>query len=482
MIADATRRRLDEAQSAFRRGDVPRAEALLQRVVASEPALAGAWYHLGVALDALGRYEEAVEAYGRSLALDERQSGTWVNRGAALHDLQRFDEALTDYDRALALNPGDATAWRNRGVALRDLGRHDDAIESYDRALALNARDALAWTFRGGANHELRRHEEALADCARALAIDPELAEAHWNEAHACLALGQFEAGWTKFEYRWKRRGAPRPRHAHLPLWLGREDLSGRRVLVWAEQGLGDTLQFCRYAPLLAERGAEVVVEVPAVLVSLLASLPGCTVVALGEALPACDFQVPMMSLPLAFGTTLATVPARTPYLHADAERVRHWAGRLPRAGKPLVGIACSGNAFNPGDRLRNVPLREFAVLGEAGTLCLVQKGHRDDDAAYLREAGAAIVDLGEALGDFGEAAAVVANLDHVVSVDTALAHLAGALGRPVSILLPWSAEFRWLDSGDKSPWYPSATLFRQARPGAWGEAMARVKEHRACC
>jgi tetratricopeptide (TPR) repeat protein len=503
-------RDLADAEEAFRRGDLPRAARLLKRVLLAAPAhsrahevmayvegrrgnleaalshlrdatrlpgaSATAWYYLGVGCRKEGRHADAAAAFGKALDADP-------NLLAAAHDLglSRFDlgdplGALEAYGRALEIAPDSFEASHNMGRALHALGRFEEALEWYDKALAMRPESVPTWLNRGEALNDLRRYPEALADWERASSLSHGNADAEWNESLTRLLLGDLETGWRKYEARWKGRMAWPRRHVDTPAWLGERDPAGMRILVWCEQGLGDTLQFCRYAPLLAARGAEVVFEVQPELKGLLAGLGGCEVFAMGEALPRCDAQVPLLSLPLAFGTTLGTIPAVVPYLHAPPAKLAEWSGRLgDRKGRPRVGIACSGKPSQKDDRYRSASLRDFAPLQELAELFLLQVQVRPEDAAYLLGPGRDIRSFVGEIRDFGDTAGIVANMDLVVTIDTSVAHLAGALARPVWILLPWTPTWRWLTDREDSPWYPTARLFRQQSRGTWDDVVSRV-------
>ena len=499
------------AYIAANRGDMEGAYRLLEKATRDPGATREAWYYLGMYFQKNARYEEAHAAFSRALAIDgdffealhdlglvqtelgdaaaavasferaaairPRSFEALYNKGRALDLLRRFDAALESYDRALALNPAHAESWTNRGAALHDLGRHDEALASFDRALAIAPAHVEAWSGRGVVLHDLQRHAEALACFARAAESRPGDAEVLWRESFTRLAGGDFADGWAKYEARWNVAGADPRRHASMPSWTGREPLRGKRVLAWAEQGYGDTIQFCRYADLLLREGAAVVMEVQPPLERLLAaSFPDCRVIARGAQAPACDFQIPLMSLPLAFGTSLQTIPDRIPYLVADAAKARHWRDRLgPPQARIDVAIACSGSAAHRQDRARTIALEDFAALGEFATLYLVQREIRVGDEPCLRAADAQIRALGGELSDFDDTAAAVSCMDLVISVDTSLVHLAGALAKPVWVLLPWAADWRWLLERETSPWYPTARLFRQRRGEPWRDVMARV-------
>jgi tetratricopeptide (TPR) repeat protein len=492
-------------------GRFPEAVAAYARALALAPGNADAHYNQGVALDTLERGEEALAAYERAIALRPDYAQAHHNRGVALGRLGRAAESLAAFERAIALRPDYAAAHNHRGAALAALGRAEDALAAYDRAaqlapdypeahnhraialhdldrageslaaaeraLALSPRFADAWYNRGNALRDLNRHADAAQSYERAIAIDPAHASAHWNLADCRLILGDFARGWDEYEWRWKlaaRRGTRRD--FAQPLWLADAPLAGRTILLHAELGLGDTLQFCRYATEVARRGATVVLEVQAPLVALLSGLEGVArVVARGEALPPFDFHCPLMSLPLAFRTDFASVPARVPYLRADPARVAAWRERLGAAGRPRVGFAWSGSSGLRNDR-RSMTLAQMLplVAGEIDWVSL-QKEVAAADAPLLA-ARDAVRDAAPGLVDFAETAALVELLDLVITVDTSVAHVAGALAKPVWILLPHSPhDWRWLLGREDSPWYPQARLFRQRAPGDWAEVVERV-------
>jgi hypothetical protein len=339
----------------------------------------------------------------------------------------------------------------------------------------------------------LGRLDEAMQSFDRATDIRPDLAEAWWDKAATHLLLGDFEAGWRLFEWRWQvpgPNGLDRVVRFAEPLWTGREPLEGKTIVLYAEQGLGDTIQFVRYAELVAARGARVLLAVPKPLMRLVSALDGVDQVVDGEsAAPAIDYQCPMLSLPLAFGTTLATVPARVPYLNADREESAAWRQRLPRVpGGLRIGLVWAGGhrPENPHmtamDARRSLPLARLAPLAQPGVeFVSLQKGERAEAElrALAAEGGFArrILDVGAELGDFATTAALIDNLDLVISVDTAVAHLAGAMGKPVWLLNRADTDWRWMLGREDSPWYPTMRIFRQTVSGDWGSVIAAVRE-----
>ncbi len=434
-------------------------------------------YNRGVALQESARLDEALAAYETAIALKPDLVEAHNNRGNVLAGLNRRDEALASYGRAIVLRPDFAEAHDNRGVTLYELGRYDEALASHERALTLKPDRPAALNNRANALHALKRHDEALASYGRAIALDPDYAEARWNEGLARLRLGDFRGGWSKYEWGWKTGHRGMERRFAQPRWTGAEPLAGKTLLLHAEQGLGDAIQFARYAPLAAAAGARIVIEAHPSLAALLSGIPNVNaVVNRGRPLPAFDLHCPLLSLPLAFGTGLDTIPARVPYLDAPEARRARWKARLPRAERMRVGLVWSGrDRPDPG---RSMALAQLAPLLDLPGVQFVslQKDVRDSDEAALR-ARPGLLHLGQALADFADTAAVVEQLDLVISIDTAAAHLAGALGKPVWILLPFLADWRWLLDRDDSPWYPTARLFRQDGPQRWDAVVARVRD-----
>jgi tetratricopeptide (TPR) repeat protein len=434
--------------------------------------------NLGLALHATGRFEEAVASYRNALLLAPDHPEILYNLANACLELGRVDEALAGFDDVLAKNPSHVGALVNRGNALLRLNRPADALASYDKAHAAMPGHPQILTNRGHALRRLDRPLEALADFEAALVKGPEFPEAHFEAAMTRLTLGDFDAGWREYEWRWKTGAlAARRRQFKAPIWLGDAPVSGKTILLHAEQGFGDTIQFIRYAPLLASRGAKVVCEVQPELLSLLSRFEGIDVIARGEPLPPFDLHCPLLSLPFAFGTKPETIPASIPYLAPPAERLAHWRERLPR-GAPRAGFVWSGSSSHKNDSNRSIPLARLAALfGDPPVDSFsLQSELRDADSEALRGLPN-LVHLGDGLRDFADTAAVISLLDVVISVDTSVAHLAGALGKPVVILLPYAADFRWMRGCNETPWYPTAKLFRQPAFGDWDSVIARLSD-----
>ncbi|MFP6562208.1 tetratricopeptide repeat protein [Paraburkholderia sp. B3] len=459
------------------------------------PDFVDALTNRGMALGALDMPAEALESLDRALALKPEMPEAWNNRSCVLRDLGRPEEAVTNCDRALALRPDYAEAWSNRGNALSDLNRPAEAEESYRKAIAAAPGLADAWSNLGLALIDMNRHADALSSYDQALALKPDHVEGHWNRALCLLQMGRQEEGWHEYEWRWKRRrNAASRRSFEVPLWLGDAPLDGKAILLHAEQGLGDTLQFCRYASMLARRGAQVVLEVQPELVRLLAPLEGVAhIVAQGDPLPPFDLHCPLLSLPLAFKTDVATLPGTTPYLFADAQAVGHWEAKVSQAAGPAalkVGLVWAGGdrphvpELRKNDARRSIALERMLPLFDVPGVRFfsLQKGAPAQQLAALQERGAGkpgadIVDFTRELADFADTAALVSTLDLVISVDTSTAHLAGAMGKPVWILNRFDTCWRWMLERSDTPWYSSARLFRQPALGDWDSVLAAVRE-----
>lgn len=433
----------------------------------------------------LHRPAEALEAYDRALALKPDHVDAWSNRMVALRDLRRPEEALESCERAIALEPGNAQAHNKRGSALYEFQRLDEALASFDRAIALDPDDAQAHLNRANLLGQQRRFDDAMASFDRALALDPDDPEAHFHQAMCRLTLGDEAEGWRQYEWRWRtRQFGEATREFAMPLWLGGESLKGRTILVHAEQGLGDVLQFCRYPPVLAELGARVVFEVYPGLVRLMERLAGVgAVIKRGAPLPACDFHVPLMSLPLALGARAHEHAA--PYLSPDPADAAAWARRLDGIEGFRVGLCWAGGArpdqpiAHAIDLRRSLPLTAFRPLADLPGVRFVSLQKGPPSAELLAAADwscGPIVDPTQDLDDFADTAALVANLDLVIACDTSTAHLAGAVGKPVWILNRFDGCWRWGHGREDSPWYPTARLFTQAKPGDWAGVIAAVR------
>jgi tetratricopeptide (TPR) repeat protein len=449
--------------------------------IALRPNYAEAFCNRGLALQELKRFDEALASYDKAIALTPDYAEAFYNRGLGLQRLERFDEAVASYDKAIALKSDFAEALCNRGAALQELKRFDEAVTSYNKAIALKP-DAEAFYSRGIVLQELSRFDEALASYDQAIALKPGYAEAFWNRALGKLLLGRYEEGWGDYEWRLVAKDfASRRLDLEVPTWQG-EDLSGRHLLVLGEQGFGDVVQFVRYLPLLAERKCKVTFLAPAKLVRLLRrSIQPVEIVSELEAGQEIDFHVAMMSLPLRFNTLLASIPHKVPYLIAEPELEARWKAQIGVHGFK-IGIAWQGNPGNKIDEGRSIPLEQFVPLSRVPGVRLIslQKQVGLDQLAGMSK-DVAIESLGDAFDSgpdaFIDTAAVMINLNLVITADTSIAHLAGALGRPTWVALKQVPDWRWLLDREDCPWYPTVRLFRQARRDDWASVFARINQ-----
>ena len=431
--------------------------------------------NLGNALDALGKVDEAVAHYEQALALWPDYAEAHNNLGNSLRGLGRLDQAVAHCEQALILNPAYAEAHNNLGICLQDLGRLDEAVASYSKALALSPNYAEAHMNLGNALQLQGKLVEAVACYEQAITLSPDYAQAHMNKALTQLARGDFASGWRSHEWRWglNKPSSPNPNFLE-PQWHG-EPLNGDRILLHAEQGLGDCIQFLRYLPMVRAAGGAIVLEVPAALRRIAARLPDLAeLIVSGEPRPSFDWHCPLMSLPLAFGTNLGTIPAQVPYLPIPQE-AQTGALALPRTAEGLrVGLAWAGNPKHLKDRSRSIPFPLFEPLLQVTGVNFfsLQVGKA---AEQLFASNAKITDLAPAVVDMADTAAQIAQLDLVISVDTSVAHLTGALGKPLWLLLSSDADWRWLMQREDKPWYPTARLFRQATFGDWKGVIDRA-------
>ena len=448
------------------------------RAIARAPDDRDAWLNRGIAQARLARFDEAVASYDNAISLNPDDADAFSNRGAALKALKRFHDAVASCDRAIAISPRLAAAFSNRGMALREMDRLEEALASYDAAISLRPDFGEAVSNRANVLVSLRRFDEAIAGYQQAVALNPDDAVALSNSGMVKLLIGRFDEGWTEYEARWRigQMSASR-RQFRQPQWTGDEDIGGKRLLLVPEQGLGDTIMAVRYVRQVVDRGATVILELPAVLRSLLDQAGrGCEIVTQGDALPEFDLYCPLLSLPRAFRTTLATVPPGVPYVAASASHVAAWRERFRSFRGPRIGLAWAGNPHHNNDLRRSVGLEKLLPLlaqMEASFISL-QKDLRAGDAELLRS-HPQLVDLGRDLASYEDTAAVISLLDLVISVDTSVAHVTGALGKPVWILLPHNPDWRWMLDREDSPWYPTARLFRQSVPGDWTGVIERV-------
>src|SRR5712671_2977116 len=474
----------DYAEAHYNRGTVLQELKQLEAAVASydkaiviRPDDADVHTNRGNALQELKRLEAAVASYDNALAIKPDYAEAYSNRGNALQKLKQLDAAVASYDKAVAIKPDFAEAYSNRGVAMQDLKQLEAAIASFDKAVALKPDYAEAYSNRGVALQQHNQIDAALASYDKAVAINPDYAQAYLNKGMALLLKGNIEQGFELYEWRWKIEESRKDhRNFMQPLWLGQEALQNKTILLYSEQGLGDTIQFCRYTKLVADRGANVVLEVPKPLLGLLQGLAGVSeVVEMGLPLPAFDFHCPLLSLPLAYKTTLDTIPNPVAYLQSSRDKFEFWAQKLGEKTTTRVGLVWSGSTSNKHyhDRSLDLELLLPHLPGKYDYICL-QKELREVDRVPLRSS--TIRFFGDELYDFTDTAALCDLMDVVISIDTSVAHLSGALGKATWVLLPYPPDWRWLLDRDDSPWYPSVRLYRQNSEMTWNSVFESVK------
>jgi tetratricopeptide (TPR) repeat protein len=444
----------------------------IQRAIALNAAEAPFHNNLGTALRALRRNAEAVACCRRAVELNPNYVDAHYNLGNGLKGQGKLDEAIACYRRALELRPDYAEAYNNLGTALNDQGKLDEAAACYHRALELKPNYAEAHNNLGLALHDQGKLDEAVACYGRAIELNPDYADPHLGRALARLLVGDWQRGWPEYQWRWQTKDST-PRHFPQPPWNG-ESLAAKTILLHAEQGLGDTIQFIRYAPIVKRHGAAVIVECQKPLVGLLEGCAGVDrLVGQGDDLPAFDVHAPLLSVPGILKTSLVDIPVGIPYLFAKPALVEFWRKRLAELDGFKVGIAWQGSPAYRGDRFRSIPLRCFAALAQIPGVRLIslQKGAGVEQLAEVCDLFAVTdlsAELDERSGPFMDTAAVMKSLDLVITSDTASAHLAGALGAAVWVALPLAPDWRWLLDRCDSPWYPTMRLFRQTKLGDW--------------
>lgn len=436
----------------------------------------------GIALHRQGHVQAALDQYLKALRLQPQNPQILLAIGAALHDLQQYEDALAVYQRIVGQSAPEAPLWHNQGNTLLALGRYQEAVDSYARAVALRPDDAEALVTMGTALEQLGDYPGAFAAYDEALRRQPDCVEAHCNMALALLRQGDYLRGWREYEWRKGRRAIPEQSRVYRqPTWDG-APLKGATLLVHAEQGFGDAIQFIRYLPLVVAMGGEVIFECHAQLVPLFTSLAASVAVfPFGSNLPRYDFHLPMFSLPRIFETTLESIPREVPYLKADVEKCRVWSRRLVGEERLKVGVVWAGSRQHHNDRTRSMRLADlkplFTLTGVAWFS--LQVGPAQVEAMAFNDV---LVDVAGELNDFADTAALIEQLDLVISVDTAVAHLAGALGKPVWLLVPFVPDWRWLLGRTDSPWYPTMRLFRQLVVGSWAEPVGGIAHALSQC
>jgi Tfp pilus assembly protein PilF len=459
-----------------RQGRNAEALRLVAAVLKRAPRSAEVLNNYGLILGALERHEEALACFEDALAYCADYPLARKNRATSLKSLARHEEALGAFAIILSAQPDDIDVLNECGGLLLRLGCPDAAIACYDKALAIAPGVVELHINKGSTLAAANRFAEALESFAAATAIAPQRAEAHYKASLIHLRRGDFKKGWRDYEWRWRTEPAPKVRRTDAPLWRGEQMLQGKTILLLAEQGFGDTLHFIRYVPLVAALGATVILDVPPPLREIAAGVAGvASVLDPSESTPPVDYYCPLLSLPLAFQTEVASIPANVPYIRPSPERLAKWRDRLPQNGRLRVGLCWAGSKEHLNDHNRSIAPGRFAEIFALPNLDFisVQKDIAPAQAEILRRHHVLV--LGQDFEDFADTAAVLAQIDLLLSVDTSVAHLAGAMGKAVALLLPFPAEWRWLSDRTDSPWYPTMRLFRQTTTGDWDSPLEQL-------
>ena len=454
---------------------------LYQKIIQLDPLYADAYTNMGAILNRCKNNEAAIACYDKAITLNPHDSDPYSNRGIALYEMGRLEEALASYNDAITLNPQHANAYTNRGTVLIDFNAVEQALEDYNRAIAINPRHTDAYCSRGTALRMLNRLDDALSSYDFVINIKPNHAEALLGKSLILLLKGNLHHGFELYESRWQTKQLINlQRNFRQPLWLGQESLVEKTLLLHSEQGLGDTLQLCRYLALVADLGAQVIFEVEASLFPLLKSLPSIhKVIEKGQQLPDFDYHCPLMSLPLAFKTDLNSIPSSSAYIVANFAKVQYWKNKLGKKNKPRIGIVWSSVSGFIHNRTRSMDLDTFLQglpYGVFDYICL-QKEIIPHDFITLKNRND-IRFFGDELHDFSDTAALIDNMDLIISTCTSVPHLSAAMGKPTWICLQYAPDWRWLLDREDSPWYPSVRLFRQGEDRKWDSVLNQIRNN----
>jgi tetratricopeptide (TPR) repeat protein len=470
------------AQDYQKAGDLQEAENIYVKMLHEQPHNADIYFNLGFIYTTKCQFDSAILNYQQALHFNPHLVDAYYNLGSIFQQIGRLDEATDHYQKVLKINPEHAMAYINLGSIFQQKGRFDDAIDFYQKALQFNPKLISGYNNLGLALQEKGQFDEAMSCHQKALSLDQNNATVHFNLGVLLLMYGDLKQGWREYEWRKKFKNY-QDRNFTQPLWDGSE-ISGRTILIYSEkgfEGFGDTIQFIRYAPLIGNRGAKIIVECQKELKTLLRNVKGVQqVISYGDILPKFDVHCPFLSLPFVFNTTLEHIPSETPYITVNPLLVQKWRDKIQNDRSKLkIGLMWSGDLRHPRSQYRSCSLDIFSPLTEVNDISIysLQKGQAAEQAKNPPE-GMNLMDYTESFNDFSDTAALIENLDLVISVDTGVTHLAGALGKPVWTLLPFVPEWRWLLEREDSPWYPTMRLFRQTSPGNWKSIIARLLDN----
>jgi tetratricopeptide (TPR) repeat protein/ADP-heptose:LPS heptosyltransferase len=440
-----------------------------------KPDYAEAWNNKGVSLKNLKRYEESLSYYDQAIKLKSDYVGARNNKGVSLNKLKRYEESLSYYDQAIKLKPDYAEAWNNKGVSLKNLKRYEESLSYYDQAIKLKPDYAEARHNKGVSLNKLKRYEESLSYYDQAIKLKPDYAEALYGKAETKLILGDFQDGWNLYMLRWKKEDFEIYRYPQFKKLESTNNLDNKKILIWYEQGIGDIIQFSRYIPKLINLGAIITFEVPKDLTSFFKKQFDCEVTDYISTKQLFDYQTPLLNLPFLFKTLINTIPLNQSYLKVQ-EKIIDWKEKLKLSkNKFNVGIAVSGNPNYPDNHIRSIPLEKMKSLFQQANFFIIQKELDTKDKIFLKDS-TDIKFLGDDINNFLDTAAIVENMDLIISIDTSLIHLAGALGKKSFLLLSWASEWRWLIDRSDSPWYKSIKIFRQKFIDDWDSVIHEVQ------
>jgi len=515
---------LQQAMQAFQSGNFDRANSILVKIIQADSKCLPALHVLGLIKVSQEKYKEAADYLGRAVRLNPNDASLRYNLAKALVDsgfnkesithhkkaielepdnpeillnyaktlasLENFNEALDILNCAVNIAPNHAGLWVNKGNILHSLKSYDEAIVNFDKALQISPENAVAWTNKAISLEALDRLDEAIFAYDCATKVDQAYVSAYWNKSNLKLSLGDYQSGWELFEWRWRTKAQKNLfRQYPQPIWLGGESLKDKTILIWSEQGLGDSIQFCRYVKMVADLGANVIFEVQEPLVELFGSLDGVDqIIPMGSRVSDFDFHCPLMSLPLAFKTSIETIPNQVPYIKPAKNKISFWGNRLDRSKKLQVGLVWS-SGFRPdhpelweANAKRDIPLSLLAQINlpDIAFYSLQKGSNGEKQLAIWKESpenSMNIIDFTQDLLDYSDTAALIDALDLIISVDTSVAHMAGALGKPVWVLNCYDSCWRWLRNASLNPWYPTAKIFHQPIRGDWSPVVVEVQE-----